>query len=80
LGAIPGAASIDILLRALQDPDYLVQCQAIESLGLIGDRTVVDHLVPLKRSVNRAVADAATKAVDGIAERLRPPADLESQP
>lgn len=71
LRKIPGHDSVRALLRALDDPDYLVQYQAVESLGVIGDRAVLDRLMPLATDPpNRGIGSAAASAVKSLAERL----------
>ncbi len=66
LSDIPGRESVDALIVALNDPHYLVQYNAIRSLGTLGDTTALDRLYPLANSDNRAISGAAEAAISAL--------------
>jgi len=67
---LPGGDTVRALLGAIDDPEYLVQYQAIESLGIVGDRAALDRLKSLIGSSNRGIALAAADSVKRLAERF----------
>jgi HEAT repeat protein len=73
LGSIPGPESVQALLRALDDLDYLVKYHAIKSLGMIGDLSVLDRLTSLiEASGNPGIARSASQAAEAIRSRFDP--------
>lgn len=70
----PTQSSVEALSRALDDSDYLVQYHAIESLGAVGDRSVLERLLQLAgNGPNRGIEHAARGAVRTLARRLGVP-------
>jgi hypothetical protein len=61
--------SVPALLGALQDDFFLVEMEAMRTLGLLGDERAVEPLLDrLESEEKRAVASAALLDLDGIAE------------
>ncbi len=81
LALLPGPEAVRALLDALDDPEYLVQYQAIQSLGVIGNEKALDRLIPLATDPpNRGVGEAAARAVKLLAKRLRVQVDSSRIP
>jgi len=56
------------LLRAVRDDDLQVACEAAQSLALLGDRSIVAHLIQEREAV-RAELNAGDRLVDASEER-----------
>jgi hypothetical protein len=71
LALFPQPDAVAALLRALDDPEYLVQYHAIQSLGQAGDREALDRLTSLATNPpSQAIGDQATRAAKNLADRL----------
>jgi HEAT repeat protein len=64
-----GPPVVPLLLPRLQEPDASVRENLATVLGVIGDETTVAALTPLKDDRDRAVAAAATSAIERIKMR-----------
>jgi len=78
-----GAPSVDALVTAARDPDYLVRVPAIWALEHVGDRRAVDALVENLNGTNeccRWMAAAALRQVGGAGERAAIEAAFANDP
>jgi HEAT repeat protein len=61
-----GPATIDLLLVRMQEPDVDVRRNIVTVLGALGGESTVAALTPLTQDRDRAVATAATQAIERI--------------
>ena len=57
---------IDKLIKDLGHKDYSVRQNAVESLGIYGDETVLDALIPLFKDKNRFVRQETARTLGKI--------------
>jgi hypothetical protein len=71
LGLLPGPDSVQVLVKALDDHEYLVQYHAITSLGQIGDKDALDRLLLIAATPSSpGIAMIAPRAARNLAQRL----------
>jgi len=66
LGKIGDPQSLDPLIEALADEDWLVRRNAAESLARLKDTRAIDPLVPLLEDENEMVRDTAEGALSSL--------------
>ena len=66
LGKIGDPRSLDPLIHALADEDWLVRRNAAESLARFKDSRAIDPLVPLLEDENEMVRDTAEGALASL--------------
>ncbi len=66
MGKIGDPQSLDPLIEALADEDWLVRRNAAESLARLKDSRAIDPLVPLLEDENEMVRDTAEGALSSL--------------